>query len=107
MACTSVNPLDDLGRDVAGLGGLVFPGVFHNLVRTRLLLARLTALELLLGVLFLEGDVESFLDNLRHVLLRVLDTQDLRQTIELVFEIAIGGKPEIERVDACGLENIG
>ena len=102
MTRTSVDPLDDLGGNVAGLGGLVVPRVFHNLVRRRWPLAPFPAFELLLGVLFLEGDVESFLDNLGHVLLSVLDTQDFGQPFELVFEVAVGREPEVEFVWSRG-----
>ncbi len=44
----------------------------------------LPPLELLFRVFFLESDVEGFLENLGHVLLSILDTENFGESLELV-----------------------
>ena len=93
MLSTGVDPLDVLGRNVSRSGRLVFHSqhvrrdVLRHLVWTRLgfgcPLSRLPPLELSLGVFFLEDDVQSLLQNLRHMPFRILDAHDFGQSLEL------------------------
>ena len=76
---TGVDPLDYLGRNVSRPRRLVFYArrdIFRHLVRTRrrfgYLLPRLPPFELPLWVFFVEGDVQSLLQDLRHMLLSIL-----------------------------------
>ncbi len=88
-------------------------GYPRNLVRTRffnrrslLTLPLESPLELPLRVLFLERDVDSLLENLSHVLQRILDSEHFGQSLELLLEVAVGGKAEIENVRAHRFEEV-
>ena len=105
MVSTGVDSLDDLGGNVSRPGRLVFHSrharrdILRHLVRTKLgsgcLLPHLPPLELPSWVFFLEGDVESLLQNLRHMPLSILHTHDFGQSLELLFEAPIGREPEV------------
>ena len=71
------------------------------------LLPRLPPLELPLWVFFLEGDVESLLQDLRHMLLSILDAHDFGQSLELLFEAPVSREPEIEHGGPGWLEYVG
>jgi len=65
-------------------------------VQTRFRFVPLLApLEFLLRVFLVERDVERLPDDLRHVLLGVLDTENFGQAFELVLEIAIGSEAKV------------
>ena len=70
------------------------------LVRTRLgfgcLLPRRPPLELPLWVFFIEGDVQSLLQDLGHESLGILHTHDFGQSLELLFEVPVGSEAENE-----------
>ena len=65
----------------------------------------LPPLELLFRVLFLEGDVEGLLENIRHVFLNILDTENFGESLELVLEVPIGREAEVQLVRSGRLEN--
>ena len=71
------------------------------------LLPRLSPFELPLGVFFIEGDVQSLLQDPRHMLLNVLHTHDFGQSLELLFEAPIGREPEVEHGGPGWLEDVG
>ena len=78
-APTGVDPLDGLGRNVSRPGQLVFYArrdILRHLVRTRRrvgdLLPRLPPFELPLWIFLVKGNVQSPLQYLRHMLLRIL-----------------------------------
>ena len=65
----------------------------------------LSPFELLLRVFLFERDIQGLLENLGHLLLSVLNTQDFRQSFELIFEFLIGRESEVEFVGSRRLEN--
>ena len=74
-------------RDLAGSVFYARRDIFRHLVRTRLgfgyLLPRLPPFELPLWIFFVEGNVQSLLQDLRHMLLSILHTHDFGQSLEL------------------------
>ncbi len=55
--------------------------------------------------LFSRGRCRGFLENLGHVFLSILDAEHFGKSLELVLEVAIGGKSEIVLVGFGWLEN--
>jgi hypothetical protein len=58
-------------------------------------------------VLLVERDVQGLLQDLRHVLQGVLDSQDFRQALELFLELAVGSEAKVELIRPCRLEDTG
>jgi len=58
-----------------------------------------------LQVFLVERDIQDPLQDLGHVLERVLDPKNFRQTLELLLELSVGREAEVEKVRPCRLED--
>ncbi len=117
VVATGVDPLDGLGGKVSRPGRLVFHSrharrdIFRHLLRTRLgfgcLLPRLPSLELPLWVFFVEGDVKSLLQDLRHMLLSILDAMTSASRSNFSLKLRSAENLKLNTVGRAGCSMLG
>ena len=53
-----------------------------------------------------KGNIDGPFENFSHVLLRIFDTEDFSESLELFLEVSIGGEAEIESAGAGRFEQV-